>query len=55
MAFRMRRQGFRVRELPIHFVDRRVGSSKMSGRIAVEALLLVPRLRHRVPRRRARS
>ena len=55
MTFRMRRRGFRVREIPIHFVDRRVGSSKMSGRIAVEALLLVPRLRGRVPRQGARG
>ncbi len=37
--------GFRVREVPIVFVDRTVGSSKMSTRIAVEAMWLVPRLR----------
>lgn len=52
MAFRMVRAGFRVLEIPIHFVDRRVGHSKMSGGIAREALLLVPRLRFRVPRAR---
>ena len=52
MAFRMVRAGFRVHEIPIHFVDRRVGKSKMDGRIAREALLLVPKLRGRVPRRR---
>ncbi|GAB4161725.1 MAG: hypothetical protein Fur0037_28290 [Planctomycetota bacterium] len=50
MAFRMVRAGFRVREIPIHFVDRRVGKSKMNAGIAREALLLVPRLRFRVPR-----
>lgn len=50
MAFRMRRGGFEVREVPIHFVDRRVGQSKMDGAIAREALVLVPRLRGRVPR-----
>ena len=49
MAFRMKRGGFRVREIPIHFIDRRVGQSKMDGKIAIEALLLVPRLRSRVP------
>jgi dolichol-phosphate mannosyltransferase len=49
MAFRMKRGGFQVREIPIHFIDRRVGQSKMDGGIAVEALLLVPRLRNRVP------
>ncbi|HEX5050874.1 MAG TPA: polyprenol monophosphomannose synthase [Planctomycetota bacterium] len=48
MAFRMVRAGFVVREIPIHFVDRRVGKSKMDGKIAREALLLVPRLRGRV-------
>ncbi|MFY9343004.1 MAG: polyprenol monophosphomannose synthase, partial [Planctomycetota bacterium] len=50
MAFRMVRAGFRVAEVPIHFVDRRVGKSKMDGRIAREALLLVPKLRGRVPK-----
>ena len=53
MAFRMVRAGFRVKELPIHFVDRRVGKSKMDGKVAREALLLVPRLRGRVPKQRA--
>jgi len=52
MAFRMARAGFRIVEVPIHFTDRRVGQSKMDARIAREALVLVPRLRRRVPRRR---
>lgn len=34
-------QGFRIREIPIVFEDRRSGYSKMSGAIAREALLLV--------------
>lgn len=55
MAFRMVRAGFRVREVPIHFIDRRVGKSKMDGRIAREALLLVPKLRSKVRRGRARA
>ena len=55
MAFRMVRAGFRVQEIPIHFVDRQVGKSKMSGKIAREALLLVPRLRFKVRRGRARA
>jgi len=50
MAFRMKRKGFRIAEVPIHFTDRRVGQSKMDGKIAREALLLVPRLRFRVGR-----
>jgi dolichol-phosphate mannosyltransferase len=37
--------GFRVVEVPIVFQDRKVGASKMSPRIALEAMLLVPRLR----------
>lgn len=37
--------GFKVREVPIVFRDRTIGSSKMSTRIAVEAMWLVPRLR----------
>jgi dolichol-phosphate mannosyltransferase len=37
--------GFTVREVPIVFSDRTVGTSKMSTRIAVEAIWLVPRLR----------
>lgn len=52
MAFRMVRAGFKVREIPIHFVDRRVGKSKMDGKIAREALLLVPKLRGRVKKER---
>jgi dolichol-phosphate mannosyltransferase len=37
--------GFVVREVPIVFSDRTAGSSKMSSRIALEAMWLVPRLR----------
>jgi dolichol-phosphate mannosyltransferase len=38
--------GFDVVEVPILFRDRRLGQSKMSWRIAVEAAWLVPALRH---------
>jgi dolichol-phosphate mannosyltransferase len=41
--------GFRVREVPIVFRDRSVGSSKMSARIAVEAMWAVPLLRRTAP------
>lgn len=37
--------GFKVKEVPIVFRDRAAGSSKMSTRIALEAMWLVPRLR----------
>jgi dolichol-phosphate mannosyltransferase len=50
MAFRMLRAGFSVAEIPIHFTDRRLGASKMDGRVAREAVLLVPALRFRVRR-----
>ena len=41
MAYRVARAGGHIVELPIEFADRRRGSSKMSSRIVVEALLLV--------------
>ena len=45
MTFRASRLGARVREIPITFRDRRVGQSKMSRRIVVEALVVVLQLR----------
>ena len=39
------RKGFRIREIPILFVDRSVGESKMSRRIVWEAAWMVWRLR----------
>jgi dolichol-phosphate mannosyltransferase len=41
------RKGFRVVEVPITFRDRLRGQSKMSARIALEAMVLVPQLRRR--------
>jgi dolichol-phosphate mannosyltransferase len=41
MAYRVVRGGGRIVEVPIEFVDRERGMSKMSSRIIVEALLLV--------------
>jgi dolichol-phosphate mannosyltransferase len=52
MTYRASRAGARVREVPITFQDRRVGRSKMSRRIIVEALLVVIRLRFDELRRR---
>ncbi|MFO1053218.1 MAG: polyprenol monophosphomannose synthase [Planctomycetota bacterium] len=48
MAWRFRRAGLRVAEVPVHFVDRNVGKSKMSAHIALEAVRKVPGLRLRV-------
>jgi dolichol-phosphate mannosyltransferase len=45
MTFRADRSGARIREVPITFRDRRVGQSKMSRRIVVEALVVVVQLR----------
>ena len=45
MTFRASRAAARVREVPITFRDRRVGQSKMSRRIIVEALVVVVELR----------
>jgi dolichol-phosphate mannosyltransferase len=39
--------GFRVVELPIVFRNRRYGKSKMSPRIAGEAIWLIPQLRQK--------
>ena len=44
-TYRALRAGFRVVEVPITFVDRRVGESKMSGAIVLEAMRQVPVLR----------
>jgi dolichol-phosphate mannosyltransferase len=45
LTYRAVRAGFRVLEVPIVFRDRQRGQSKMSWRIAIEAIWLVPRLR----------
>jgi len=45
MTFRASRLGARIREIPITFRDRRVGQSKMSRRIVIEALVVVVQLR----------
>src|ERR671932_238555 len=47
MTYRAIRAGFRVEEVPITFRDRVAGTSKMHGRIAVEAVWKVPALRWR--------
>jgi dolichol-phosphate mannosyltransferase len=45
MTYRALRSGFRVLEIPITFVDREQGGSKMSKAIFVEAIWKVPALR----------
>src|SRR5215207_3174 len=46
-SFRAIKAGFRVVEVPIVFRDRRVGASKMSGGIVLEAAWRVPAMRLR--------
>lgn len=54
MAYRVQRQGFKIVEIPIVFMDRRVGKSKMSRAIFVEGFINVLRARFRkVPPRPA--
>lgn len=50
MTYRAVVAGFQVVEVPITFVDRRVGQSKMSGLIVTEAVSMVWSLRRRVRR-----
>jgi dolichol-phosphate mannosyltransferase len=45
VTYRALQRGFRVKEVPIVFVERRKGESKMSKQIVLEAVLMVPRLR----------
>jgi dolichol-phosphate mannosyltransferase len=44
-TYRALRKGFRVVEVPISFVDREVGGSKMSQAIVLEGMWKVPLLR----------
>jgi dolichol-phosphate mannosyltransferase len=52
LTYRALRRGFRVVEVPIRFVDREVGGSKMSRTIVLEAIWRVPALRLRALRGR---
>ncbi len=47
MTYKAWKKGFRIHEIPIVFVDRRVGTSKMSKRIVYEAVFMVWKLRLR--------
>ena len=41
MNYRFQKQGARIKELEFFFVDRKLGTSKMSFRIGLEALWIV--------------
>jgi dolichol-phosphate mannosyltransferase len=56
LTYRALQLGFQVVEVPIVFTDRRVGHSKMSRRIVLEAMWMIPALRLRpAPVRNASS
>ena len=46
-TYRVKRAGLRIQEVPITFVERRAGASKMTGSIVAEAMWRVPLLRLR--------
>jgi len=54
MKYLAHRAGLRIVEVPILFKDRSLGTSKMSGAIAREALVEIPRLRGRALTRKRR-
>lgn len=43
MTWRVKQAGLKVVEVPITFIEREVGTSKMSNKIVIEAMLLVAR------------
>ena len=47
LTYRAIQAGFSVKEIPIRFRERREGHSKMTARIALEAVWKVPALRFR--------
>jgi dolichol-phosphate mannosyltransferase len=55
MTYVSEKLGFRIREIPIYFEDRRIGKSKMSVPIKIEAALRVFEIRWRHRRVQARS
>ncbi len=52
VTHRTHQMGYKVKETPIIFVDRKVGTSKMTSRIVVEAMAVVWRIRLSKPARR---
>jgi dolichol-phosphate mannosyltransferase len=55
VTYRALLAGFRVAEVPIVFADRTEGTSKMSSRIALEAMWAVPAMRRSAPAAVARG
>src|SRR5436305_9751694 len=55
VTHRAHQMGFKIKETPIIFVDRKVGTSKTSSRIVLEAMAVVWKIRLSRPARRVRS
>ena len=55
MTYRSHQKGTVIREIPIIFNDRTVGTSKMTGKIVLEAMLVVWKLRFTKPAGRRRA
>ncbi len=45
MKYKAYKKGFRIKEIPINFVDRKIGTSKMNGSIIKEAVIGVFQMR----------
>jgi dolichol-phosphate mannosyltransferase len=45
MKFKFYKRGFKIKEIPILFIDRRAGSSKMSKKVVYEAYFMVWKLK----------
>jgi len=50
MLYEAKRRGFRIGEVPIIFVERRIGQSKLSSSVLIESLIMPWRLRLRPAR-----
>jgi dolichol-phosphate mannosyltransferase len=50
MLYEAKRKGFRIGEVPIIFVERRIGQSKLSSSVLIESLIMPWRLRLRSAR-----
>ena len=50
MLYEAKRRGFRIGEVPIIFVERRIGQSKLSSNVLIESLIMPWRLRLRPAR-----
>ena len=51
LTYHVLKQGFRIVEIPIVFTDRRIGKSKMSRKIVLEAFIYVLQTRINVSKR----